>query len=460
MTESAIERRLQLRLFCGIMLIFLAVWKGDGGYLDLRQYLDNAEGMWLKGDLSIPGQPGNYYIHPLGIAFLSGPFVIAGAIVEKISAGAVSERSIAALSVPVFSALACLLLYKIGRELQLSPLVSVWGAVMLGVATPVLSFSRLFFAEGGIAFSVCLSGWAFLRARHAGEKASLKWALLAGVGLAGITACHFNNLFVSCWLWLGMAGTFAFNRTLGLRIRIKQIVALSVIPAVAGAALFYMNARRFGSPLATGYSSLLAEFQHPISMLNIPLNFQHLLTWLVRVPWAIPALLLLTKLWPRERGWALALGAAAITQVFFFQMYIGLQFFPIRYVQTAVILLSVGLLLLGNELWRRWRTRGLAYGALLLLLWNAGHFIRSTDTPSSQAFWVSPDGGGVNAFVWYMGPQVSRTTFGSPMGPLQWAVLLGLLGAGTAVLVLSVQTAKKISDESSPSDQQAASSGV
>lgn len=460
MTAHATERRLQLRLFCGILLIFLAVWKGDGGYLDLRQYLDNAEGMWLKGDLSIPGEPGHYYIHPLGIAFLSGPFVIAGAVVEKVSGGAISERSIAALSIPVFSALACLLLYKIGRELQLSPLVSAWGAIMLGIATPLLSFSRLYFAEGGIAFSVCLSNWAFLRARRTDEKASAKWALLAGAGLAGITACHFNNLFVSCWLWLGMAATFAFNRALDRKLRTKQIIALSVVPALAGAALLYMNARRFGSPLATGYASLLAESQHPISLLNVPINLQYLLAWLIRVPWTLPALLLLTKLWSVERGWALGLGLAAITHVFFFQMYYNLQVFPIRYAETAVILLSTGLLLLGNELWRRWNSRGLVYGALLMLIWNAGHFIRSTDTPSSQAFWVSPHGGGVNAFVWYMSPQVSGTVFGSPMGPLQWAVLLALLGAGTAMLALSVQSAKKISEESGPGVQQPAGSGV
>ena len=448
MTSFARQHRLQLTLFLGILVLFLAIWKGDGGYRDLGEYLSNAENMWLKGDLSKPGEPGKYFIHPLGIAFLSGPFVLAGAAIERISGGAIGHRSIAALSIPVFSALACLLLYETGRELRLSPLVSFWGAVMFGLATPLLSFTRLYFGEGGIALSICLANWAFLRARRASGRETFWWALLAGTGLAGATACHFNNIFISGLLWLAMAVSFYFSsRTESLSSRVNSIIAMTVIPILAGAALLYMNWRRFGSPLNTGYSTLLTNYNHPISVTNIPSNLQYLELWLIRVPWAIPALLLLKKLWPRERAWAIGLALAAITQVVFFLCYIGLPFFPIRYPQSAVILLSVGLLLLGEEFWRRWGARGLIYSALAMLLWNAGHFIRATDSSSTQTFSITPDNQSIRAYVWYMEPQGSGLTFGSPMGPLQWVILTILVLVGGTLLATGAREAARLSTE-------------
>src|SRR5689334_3037856 len=116
-TAAGNEFRLQAALFFGTLFLFLVIWKGDGGYGDLREYLTNTEGMWLKGDLSQPNQPGKYHIHPLGISFLSGPFMLAGAVIEKITNGAIGRRSVAAFSIPVFAAIACLILYRVGREL-------------------------------------------------------------------------------------------------------------------------------------------------------------------------------------------------------------------------------------------------------------------------------------------------------------------------------------------------------
>jgi len=74
------------------------VWKGDGGYRDLGEYLNNTENLWLKGDLSKPGNPDDItYI--LGIEVLSGPFALAGAAIDKISGGLIGVRSIAAFSI-------------------------------------------------------------------------------------------------------------------------------------------------------------------------------------------------------------------------------------------------------------------------------------------------------------------------------------------------------------------------
>jgi len=439
------EKRLQCGLLIGLLLIFLAVWKGDGGYRDLGEYLNNAENLWLKGDLSRPDQPGHYYIHPLGIAVLSGPFVLAGAVIEKISGGAIGHRDVAAFSIPFFSALACLLLYKIGRLLNLSPLVSLWGALMLGLATPMISFTRLYFGEGGIAFSICLASWAFLHSDRTDGRAGLGWALLAGAGLAGATACHFNNLFISAILWMGMAATFFIYRD-----RNARIAALSLVPLLAGAALLYMNARRFGGPFLTGYEAQMeAEAQsrsaHAMSLFNVPSNLQYFGVWLLRVPWVLFAMYAMIVLLFRQPFWAMSVVAATLAHLFFFQTFVGLRAFPIRYHQSAVILASIGLLAIGDWLWRRWESRGLIYAGLVMLLWNAGHFIRSTDTPSTQTFWVPPDGGGLNAYVWYMAPQSERSVFGSPMGPLQWTVLIALLASGLAFTAWAIREAARIS---------------
>ena len=440
------EKRVQLGLFCGLLLIFLAVWKGDGGYVDLMQYLDNTESLWLKGELSIPGRPGQYYIHPLGISVLSGPFVVAGAAVEKLSGGAVGRRSIAALSIPVFAALACVLLYRIGRELRLSPLVSLWGALMLALGSPVLNYTRFYFAEAGIALSVCTAGWAFLRARRAEGRAAVGWTLLAGAGLAGATACHFNNVFVSGFLWLGMTAAILTDRS---KPRAALVAALTVIPVLAGGLLLYLNARRFGTPFSTGYEPLLqAESVHAMSFRNLPINIGFLGRWLLRVPWVIPAFAVLVLSRPREKYWAAGLALAVVAHLLFLQTFAGMHVFPIRYQQTPVIVLSVGLLLLGAGLWRRWRERGLFYSGLLLLLWNAAHYIRFDY--GVQTIWISQVDQRVNCYLWYMSPS-KQTYYGSPMGVLQWAVLAALLASGCAALALTARSARRLDDPAPPS---------
>ncbi len=456
---AAGERTIQLALVVGVLLIFLAVWKGEGGYRDLGEYLDNTENLWLKGDVSKPqnalykpNQPERYYIHPLGIAVLSGPFVYAGVVIEKLSFGTIGRRAVIAFSIPVYSALACLLLYKIGRELQLAPMVSLWAALVLAIGSPLIAFTRLYFAESGTALSLCVASWAFLRSR-ADERNASAWALLAGAGLAGATACHFNNLWVSLWLWMGMSSAFLGNRMLPPNTRAKRIAALTLIPILAGAALLLMNIRRFGGPLHTGYERQLnVESPHPISLLNVPVNIPFLGLWLLRVVWAIPAFLFLLKVWRRERGWAVGIALAAISHVLFMQTFIGLPTFPIRYEQSVVIILSIGLLFLGDELWKRWKERGLAYSGLLLFILNVGHFIRSTDSLSTQTFWTSPEHPKLNCYVWYMdGP--ATNTIGTPMGAFQWAVLALLLCAGCIVLAVAVREAYRLSladDSTSP----------
>lgn len=436
------ERIICRCLFAGLLLIFLSVWKGDGGYLDLRQYLDNAENLWLKGDLALPaeaGQARRYYIHPLGSAFMSGPFVLLGAAIEKLSGGAIGGRNLAAFGIPVYGTLACLLLYCTGRQLNLPAQVCVWTAWMLGLGSTFLSYTRLFFTEVPMVFCICLAGWAFVHARRTG---SLRWTLLCGAGLAGIAACHFNSTFISIGLWTGMSYALFRNASCQLAVsRFRLIAALSLIPALTAAILAYMNKVRFGHPFSTGYESLLAGLEHPFSLSNIPKNFPNFLFWLYHNIWVLPAAWFLRKAWRVERGWSLGIILASVLHLAFMQTYISLRTFPLRHPLPVVAVLSVGLLFFGEWLWRRWQWRGLVYSGLVLCAWNLALFIRADD--GTQTFWANPRDGSLNCYAWYMAP-AGVDTFGTPMSAPQWAAFLACAIVGMGLSLAAAREAVRL----------------
>jgi len=444
--SEVLERNVQICLVVGIMLLFLTVWKGDGGYLDLKQYLDNTESVWLNGELSKPGHPGQYYIHPLGISVLSGPFMLAGVVIEKVSGGMFGRRAVAAFSIPVFSALACLLVFKTGRELNLSPSVSFFAAAALGVASPFFQYSRLYYGEAGIALGICVANWAFLRARRSTDGAAIAWVVLAGAGLACATACHFNNFFISLILWLAMSAAFVLDRTQPLPMRVLRIAALSVVPILAGGAILYLNTVRFGGPFNTGYDVyMLKETPHPVSFLNVSSNLGYLAVWLLRVPWAIPAFFALYTFFKKEPIWTVGLAASALAQLVFMQTFCGLNTFPIRYHESAVVILSIGLLVIGNAIWKRWQERGLIFSLILMFAFNVGDFIHVVEFGNLRAFWRLGPNQPMLCSVWYMVPSRSPFVPATPMGPMQWAVLAVLALSGSALLVLGFNYAAKIS---------------
>jgi hypothetical protein len=128
-------------------------------------------------------------------------------------------------------------------------------------------------------------------------------------------------------------------------------------------------------------------------------------------------------------------------------MFSGLYMFPIRYHESAVVLLSIGLLLLGDALWRHWRERGLLCGGIIMLAYNLGDFIRTTDPGSKRpAFYFEP-GRPVLCNVWYMVHKYSLDAVGTLMGPRQWLVLGVLLVSGCSILALGFKSAAKISSQ-------------
>src|SRR5207244_10054784 len=147
----------------------------------------------------------------------------------------------------------------------------------------------------------------------------------------------------------------------------------------ARGALLYMNAKRFGGPFMTGYETHLEiESPHPMSILNVPRNFQYLILWLICVPLIVPALLYLRSF--SNRYLAAGILLAVVSEIVLFQIFTGTHPFPIRYHQSLVVLLSIPLLLVAESLWNRWQERGLLYCGLLLILWNLAVLFQSDTT--------------------------------------------------------------------------------
>ena len=200
-------------LCAALLLCFLAVWKGEphGGYEDVRDYFYMSEGLWLRGDMSRVDASNSrnlkpetcnlkplvpqYHRYSVGLAVVSGPFVILGHALQSVTHGAIGQRAVIALVIPLLAAGAGLLLFLIGRALGCPARACVWAVLLFGLGSPILTFVRIYYADMAVVFFVLLAAWSGLLALQAAARAeqhSTVWkhALLAGLGLAGVASCH------------------------------------------------------------------------------------------------------------------------------------------------------------------------------------------------------------------------------------------------------------------------------
>jgi hypothetical protein len=451
--ENATRDRRNIRwlIFFGALFLFLTFFKGDGGYHDLVYYMDDAQGLWLRGDMSRPDEfeevdtPDGpverpvYSQYSLGLAFIAGPFVWLGRGVEWLSSGGIDGRTVAALLIPVLGALSAVLLYEIGLELNVSARANLWAAIIFTAGTPMLTFTRLFYTETAVVFFLLLAIWSFLNALSAGSPfKSAVWSLLAGAGLAGAGACHYSQGVLVFFLWIGMAGAFFFEQKIrreqgpAMAGRVLNVVALSMVPILAVGALLLVNYLRRGHALDTGYGGDVGE----LSVRNIAYNWRYFffaietklkLGLLVRNPW-IPVGVLLLATWPHaaSRSLRAALIAGALLQTLFWMTYPMLGFSPLRYLQSVTGALSVGLLCLGHKIDERWRGQGLLIVGILLVAWNCIFFFIGDDR--NLALMRAPESGEWLMYSWYMRPFPPGISdgYGTPPGALQWFIL-GLL---------------------------------
>jgi hypothetical protein len=524
----ASKLRAGLLLFCGTFALFLAVWKGDGGYVDLVEYLDDAERLWLHFDLRLPADPmilddikvlrelgqatdaeleemridaekPRYNRYALGLPVLAGPLVWLGAVLEKISGGVIGPRGMAALTIPLLGATACLLLYEIGLLLNIPAPAALWSAIVFALGSPLLVYTRLFFTETALVFCILLSIWAFLKSHTAFDRRAVLWYLLAGAALAMLTFCHYGNVWISASLGLAYTVAMSINRDRAISARVFSIMALAAFPIVTACGILLLNHSRYGSPFATGGYDYDVEYQ--LKPMYFVYNLRYLAMWLMRVPWLLPAMFFGAKLFKQHRLLGAGIFLAATIQTLFWLHYQFLGFFPYRYPQSITALYAVGLLFLAATIFRfgPWLrcslaailialniffmlsgdTKLLAFGdepapasvtasdcdaievqpqahddgdrAHLKTSTASAKFIfRGDDTQSRPFRWenrgssASPDWE-LQCYVWYMKPLPKNSVAtASAMGGLQWCMLVLLLSTGVQLLVFAAWQSKKV----------------
>jgi hypothetical protein len=489
--------RIRRLLFAGLLLLFLSVWKGDGGYVDLGEYLDDAERLWLKGDMRLPSDPQDvedlkelraigeisdqeldelireaeaprYNRYAIGLPLLSGPLIGLGAGLEKITGGLISPRGTAALTVPLLSVLACVLLYDIGLLFGIPASAALWAAIVYALGSPLLAYSRLFFTESALVFCILLAVWAHLKSKQASALQEIPgWHLLTGIALALLTACHYGSVFISAALGITMGLAALFKKDRPWRDRTLAVAALLAAPLLTAAGILLLNRARYGSPFKTGGYDY--DVEHQISFFYFSYNLRYLVMWLLRNPWLPAAFFFGLNIFRRDRFLGAGIFLAAALQSIFWLCYQFLGYFPYRYPQSITALCAVGLLFLAAALPRPWMRGGLAAvlitaniclmlaGDSTLLEWKKNataseekFIFRGDDTQSRPFRWINtatPETPkwDLHCLVWYMRPlpkdAVATTT---PMGWLQWGVLFALLSGGAQLLALAAIRAAKL----------------
>ncbi len=423
-------------LVIGLMLVFGAFWVGPHGYRDLHEYLDNAERLWLTGSMRLPAPLPNgsrYYRYPVGLAIVSGPFVWAGAVLQRISNGWITRRGVIALMIPLAGIAACVLLFRIALCLGLSPTAALWGSAVFGVGSPLLNYTRMFYAEVVVVMFLLLAAWACLRSIAASTQTRF-WLLLTGAGLAGATACHYAIVFLAAGFYAGVAWSIVSNRSPCPGMRIRHVARLSAVPVLAGAALLAMNWSRYGHPLATGYEAYHKEYAFGLSF--VPQNLRPLLYLFLLVPWIVPAVVAAIPVVRRVRPLALGLLPALVAQELFWLSYSRISDWLVRYHVANLAFLAIGLPCLAERVHGYWPKRGLIYTGIVILLVNTCIFLHGFDWCPPLVTDISDASGGTVVYfpTWYKVAPVHDGRFHqypqTAGGTAQFAVLGLLLIAG------------------------------
>jgi len=431
-------RAISICLFGGVLLIFLAFFSGDGGYMDVREYLDDAQRLWLKWDLRLSKVPPVYSRYALGLPFVSGPFVWAGQLLSLATGGAVHARGVTALVVPVLGAGAAAAFFFWSISQGSSARVACWAAMLLAFSTPLFTYTQHFHTEVLVLCCVLMAVWSFAQARRTGKGA---WLLAAGLALGLMPMSHYSSAPTAGAFGVSMIAIVLMERGTWSE-RWKHVGLLAVGPMIAAMALLGTNYVRYGMFFTTGYHIYFAPTAGQFMRVEyIPQNLKVLAGWLLRTPWLAPAMAMTGSMYWRDRTAWLPIALAVAVQTFFWLCYRDLYLMTNRYLLPMTGLWALGLPLLGQRLERRFSTRGLVYSLVPFLMIGFAGFMRDDGI---RAFYTDPVSGGMRCFAWYMQPQTHPTQFGTPCGPVQWLVLFALLAGGVTLIVRAWRIAGRI----------------
>ena len=441
--RTAFSGGTRLWFMLALVFTFGALYKGEphGGYEDLRDYFADAERLWLQFDLRISDAPeAKYSRYPLGLAILSGPGVYAGEAIEYLTGGHVGRRAVMGLIVPLAAVLASMLIYEIALMISASERVALWSGVVFSLGSPLLTYGRLFYTDVLVLFFVLLTAWAWLRYTETGL---VYWLWVGGGALAGTFVCHYATILLVGGLWLAFALSVVRSSN---PARWRGVAALSLALSVAVGGLLCLNAYRHGNPFRSGYDYGYAEERLPMFVLSsVPISLAALGRVFWRVPWMLPALCFVPRLFRVNRTLAWGVCLAFGMQATFWLTFPEYIRFYLRYALPLMALLALALPLIPMSAARKGGPTGsrmLLYSGLVLIMWNIGFFLSGDDVFPS--FFLDPRESNPlpRCHVWYMEPlPPDSRLWGSVMGPVQYAVLSGFGLAAAVSLGLAVRSA-------------------
>jgi len=328
--------------------------------------VSQAADFFFYGKFDRSGEPQPPY-GPAHAAFLI-PWYLAGrvllAVLPGIPDGArevVIDNAVVASSA-TFAALAVALAFLIFVKLGVSLRLSLAGASMLAIATPILTYSTQLYSEP-LTASLLLGAVAVLFASGGETSASWKEGLLAGI-LLGVAICVRPTHVIAAPVFF--AGLFAGED----EKRHRAAKVLAIVVAVFGAAYLARNVYLFGDPFDFGYPAV-SDGGKAMNSFDTPLTtglYGFLLSPGKSVFLFAPPILLaiagIRKLARLDRGLALVAAALPVVYLFFYAKFTqwegGFCVGP-RYLvpSIAVLCLGLGPALDGTGAWTRRAAVGL-----------------------------------------------------------------------------------------------------
>lgn len=332
---------------------------------------------------------GHYYSDKApGLVFLAVPFAIA--VRPGLRAAGVDPQSpqgevalsflASAGSVALPTAFAVICLFFLGLRFGCDLTAAAFGALVLGLATPIWAYAGLFWAHALV--GACLV-FAFAAALKLGEnvpRADFFWALAVGLAAGWATVTEYPAAPASAILAFFAMGQ-AWHRSSGSRWRVMAgigvgsgiciVILLSYLYAAFGSfrlSYAYYDANSFTFMQQRGYLGL--TYPHPDRLLKLLFGCSRGLFFASPVMLAAP--FGLWWLW-KEAHRAAALVAAAIAVYYFlfnasfYWWKSGLSFGP-RYAGAGIPLLCLGLALAWQRVARFWRAVLVALALFSLLL--------------------------------------------------------------------------------------------
>jgi hypothetical protein len=340
---------------------------------------------YYYGKYGVDGEPHTPY--PPGHPLFAAPWYAFGRYVLERLPGVPAGISPLVLQASVcfssafFSAAIVAMLFLIFRKLALDARRAFLSACIVGVATPVFSYSSWFFSEPLTAALLVAAAY-FVFARHPRELVPTPSAAIGGtlLGLAVfVRPAH-------------ALAAMVFFVALLVRDRIKGItpgLLLGLCSAAGLAALLMYNFHVYGNALEFGYP-VVAEGGKRLNSFETPI-FTGLFGFLlspgksifVFAPPVILALFGLSRLWRKDRGLAVvAAGALPVYLVFYarYSQWEGGYCVGPRYMVPALVLLCIALTPAMADLSKRTRVAAIlltALGAMVQMVSMATSFMES-----------------------------------------------------------------------------------